>query len=140
MGMAMETLSFELVSPEKILVKEQVEMVVIPGDKGDLGILPRHAAVITTLRPGVVQTYIGDDVIERVFVSGGFANINEHGCTVLSQECIFLQDINEAELDEFIKNTRDEISIARNQEEKKDLNNQLQLAVIKRDLYKKLLR
>jgi F-type H+-transporting ATPase subunit epsilon len=136
----MQTLSFELVSPEKVLVKEHVEMVVIPGEKGDMGILPHHAAVITTLRPGVVQTYAGGEVIERVFVSGGFANINERGCTVLSEECIFLQDINEADLDDFIKNTHDELTIVRDHDEKEDLHRQLQMAMVKRSLYKKLLR
>ncbi len=136
----MQTLSFELVSPERILLKEQVEMVVVPGQDGDIGILPEHAAVISTLRPGVVQTYAKGNVVDRVFVSGGFANINERGCTVLAEECIFLQDINESELDDFIKNTREEIAIARSHHEKKGLESQLQLAEVKRSLYKKLLR
>ena len=136
----MQTLSFELVSPEKVLVKEQVEMAVIPGEKGDMGILPHHAAVITTLRPGVVQIYAGGEVVERVFVSGGFANINERGCTVLSEECVFLQDINESDLDTFIQNTRDELTIARSEEEKRDLHRQLEMATTKRNLYKTLLR
>lgn len=136
----METLPFELVSPEKILLKTQVEMVVVPGHEGDMGVLPRHAAVISTLRPGVIQTYLNGDVCDRVFISGGFVNINERGCTVLSEECLFLKDIDEKDLELFIQNTRDEIKIARSEQEAQDLERQLKLAELKRALFKKLLR
>ena len=52
-----ETLEFELVAPEKLLLSQQVAMVVVPGGDGDFGVLPRHSLLISTVRPGVISVY-----------------------------------------------------------------------------------
>ena len=67
--------SFELVSPEKLLFSEDVEMVVVPGAEGDFGVLVGHAPLISALRPGVIGTYTGSTVDKRIFVAGGFAEV-----------------------------------------------------------------
>mgnify|MGYP000629705117 CR=1 FL=1 len=67
------TLDFELVSPEKLLVSEAVEMVVVPGAEGDIGVLPGHAPLITALRLGVICIFANKVVVWRIFVAGGFA-------------------------------------------------------------------
>lgn len=83
-----DKLQFELVSPEKLLLSEQVEMVVVPGAEGDFGALPQHAPMITTVRPGVIDVYENGKVSNRIFVAGGFAEVNEKGCTVLAEEAV----------------------------------------------------
>ena len=75
---------FELVSPERLLASEQVDMVVVPGAEGDFGVLPRHAPLLSVLRPGVVGLWQGNAETTRIFVAGGFAEVNEEGCTVLA--------------------------------------------------------
>ncbi|MCA0370346.1 MAG: ATP synthase F1 subunit epsilon [Proteobacteria bacterium] len=133
-------IAFELVSPESLVLSEQVEMVVIPGIEGDMGILPKHAATVTTLRPGLVDIYKGGKIDRRIFVSSGFANVHEEGCTVLAEECVFLKDLDIETLEQQISNARDELLIARTVDEKETLQKDLELALIKRDLYKRLLR
>jgi F-type H+-transporting ATPase subunit epsilon len=83
-----DTLKLELVSPERLLLSEQVEMVLVPGSEGVFGVLPKHAPLISTLRPGFVEVYQGGAVKERFFVTGGFAEVTPATCTVLVDEAI----------------------------------------------------
>lgn len=83
-----DTLKLELVSPERLLLSEQVEMVLVPGSEGVFGVLPLHAPMLSTLRPGFVDVYQGGAVKERFFVTGGFAEVTPASCTVLVDEAI----------------------------------------------------
>ena len=82
----MATISFDLVSPENLIFNDKVGMIIVPGKDGDLGILPGHSKVISTLRPGRVMIY-GEDknLLKSFFVSGGFAEINPEKCIVLAE-------------------------------------------------------
>jgi len=82
----MANISFDLVSPENLIYNDKVGMIIVPGKDGDLGILPGHSKVISTLRPGRVMIY-GEDknLIKSFFVSGGFAEINPEKCIVLAE-------------------------------------------------------
>ncbi|MEO5373117.1 MAG: F0F1 ATP synthase subunit epsilon [Alphaproteobacteria bacterium] len=88
-----DMVDFELVSPEKLLFSEKVDMVVIPGTEGNFGVLPHHAPLISTIRPGVIDTYRNGAVFERIFVAGGFADVSETGCTVLAEEAMVVDAI-----------------------------------------------
>lgn len=83
-----DTLKLELVSPERLLLSEQVEMVIVPGAEGVFGVLPQHAPTLSTLRPGFVEVYQGGAVKDRFFVTGGFAEVTPATCTVLVDEAI----------------------------------------------------
>jgi F-type H+-transporting ATPase subunit epsilon len=83
-----DTLKLELVSPERLLLSEQVEMVLVPGTEGVFGVLPLHAPTLSTLKPGFVDVYQGNVVKERFFVTGGFAEVTPTSCTVLVDEAI----------------------------------------------------
>lgn len=83
-----DTLKLELVSPERLLLSEQVEMVLVPGAEGVFGVLPLHAPTISTLKPGFVQVYKGGVVVDSYFVTGGFAEVTPTTCTVLVDEAI----------------------------------------------------
>ena len=83
--MADSKVEFELVSPERLLASIDADMVVVPGADGDFGVLPNHAPLMSLLRPGVIAVYQGDRVDQRLFVTGGFAEVNERGCTVLAE-------------------------------------------------------
>ena len=91
-----DTVEFELVSPERLLLSGPVEMVVVPGSEGDFGVLPGHAPLISTVRPGVIATYENGAVDQRIFVAGGFAEVSGERCTVLAEEAIALEDIDRA--------------------------------------------
>jgi len=94
-----DPISFELVSPEKLLLSEDVEMVVVPGAEGDFGVLIGHAPLISALRPGVINTYAGTNVEKRIFVAGGFAEVTGERCTVLAEEAIPVEELDRAGAD-----------------------------------------
>jgi F-type H+-transporting ATPase subunit epsilon len=80
----MTTISFELMSPERLLVSRAVGMVIVPGVEGDMGVMPGHAPTISTLRPGVVNVFENGSLTDRIFVAGGFAEITPERCTVMA--------------------------------------------------------
>ena len=91
-----ETVEFELVSPARLIKSEPVEMVVVPGAEGDIGVLPGHSPLIATVRPGVIEIHEGGDIKERIFVAGGFCEISPERCTVLAEEAIEVRSIDKA--------------------------------------------
>jgi len=92
-------LALEILSPEKLLLARDVDMVVIPGTEGDLGILPGHSRLITGLRGGLVDIYANDQITDRFFVSGGFAEVTEGRCAVLADSITRQADLNQADAD-----------------------------------------
>ncbi|GAB4181753.1 MAG: hypothetical protein OHK0024_20800 [Thalassobaculales bacterium] len=110
-----ETTNFELVSPERLLVSRAVEMVVMPGSEGLFGVLPRHAPLISTLDPGVIQIYEGGQVKERIFVAGGFAEVTATRCTVLAEEAMPVGDIERAAVERRLKELGEDLADARDE-------------------------
>ena len=88
-----DKVQFELVTPVKLLVSQEADMVVVPGGEGDFGVLPGHAPLLATVRPGTVDIYEDDKVSERVFVAGGFAEVSGERCTVLAEEALPLSEV-----------------------------------------------
>ena len=95
-----DRVEFELVSPARLLISEAVEMVVVPGEEGDFGVLPGHAPVISQVRPGVIDIHGDGKVQSRIFVAGGFAEVTEQRCTVLAEEAVPVADIEFAEAEQ----------------------------------------
>jgi len=79
---------FELVSPERLIISTEVDMVVVPGTEGNFGVLPGHSPLISTIRPGTIDIYQGGAVTERVFVVGGIAEVTPERCTVLAEDAM----------------------------------------------------
>ena len=119
-----ETFQFELVSPERLLLSEAVEQVVVPGSEGDFTMLPRHAPLLTALRPGLLD--IGTGVgRRRFFVRGGFAEISPAGLTVLASTAIDLEDLDRAALDQAIRDAEEDVADARDDAERDSRKTQL---------------
>ena len=98
-----EQLTFDLVSPERLLLSTDVEMVVVPGDEGDFGVLAGHAPLVSTVRSGVIDVYESDSISDRIFVAGGFAEVVAGRCTVLAEEAINLNDVEKSTVEERIR-------------------------------------
>ena len=103
---------FELVSPQKLVLSRQVDMVVVPGAEGDFGVLPRHSLLISTVRPGVIEVYEGGAVKERIFVAGGFAEVTPERCTVLADEALPVDKIEPASVEAQLKDLREDAADA----------------------------
>ena len=91
-----DTFQFELVAPEKLIYSDDIEFVVVPGAEGDFGVLPGHALLLSTVRPGIIEIFENDKPKERFFVGGGFAEVTPERCTILSTESVNLDDIDES--------------------------------------------
>ena len=107
-----ETVEFELVSPERLVLSGPVDMVVVPGREGDFGVLPRHAPIISTIRPGVISVYRDGAVDRRIFVAGGFAEVTGERCTVLAEEAVPLDEIDRSAAEARIAAAREAIADA----------------------------
>ncbi len=116
--MADDKITFELASPEALLVSTEVDMVVVPGSEGDFGVLPGHAPFISTVRPGVIDVYQGERVDQRLFVAGGFAEVSGQRCTVLSGEASPLEDIDRAAVEARLKAAEEELRDADAEDER----------------------
>jgi F-type H+-transporting ATPase subunit epsilon len=93
----MATFQLELVSPAKLLLSREVEMVVIPAAEGEMGVLPGHAPMIVALRGGVIRVIEGGKDVERLFVAGGFAEVTPERVTVLADEATPVAELSKAE-------------------------------------------
>ena len=100
-------LKLEIVSPEKLLLSRDVDMVVIPAAEGDMGILEGHSPVTVMLRGGVVSLYEGEKVVESLFVAGGFAEVTPEGCTVLAGEAMPVNEINRDQAEKRLRDAED---------------------------------
>jgi len=82
----MAKFSFDLVSPENLIFNDEVCMIIVPGKDGDIGVLPGHSKLLSSLRPGRLMVY-GEDknLLKSFFVSGGFAEVNPEKCIVLAE-------------------------------------------------------
>jgi len=114
-----DTLTFDLVSPERLLISEEVTMVVVPGSEGDFGVMVGHTPVITTLRPGVVEVHPSSGDQQRIYVRGGFAETTGDNLTILAEEAINLADLDRAKLEQRLANAREDIGLARDDEERR---------------------
>src|SRR5471032_1282218 len=96
----MAKVSFRLVMPERELLATEADMVVVPGSEGDFGVLPGHAPLISTVRPGVIEVFQGSKAEQRFLVAGGFAEVTPERCTVLADEAMPFESVTAEQLAE----------------------------------------
>jgi F-type H+-transporting ATPase subunit epsilon len=127
----MASFQFNLISPEKILFDQAVEMVVVPGIQGDIGVLPQHAPLVTLLRAGVITIYEENKSVIKIFVDGGFAELTPDKCTALVTSGISLEALDKHALEIEIKNLLEDTGRDLTAEEQKKANKSLAIAQAK---------
>ncbi|HYK79763.1 MAG TPA: F0F1 ATP synthase subunit epsilon [Micropepsaceae bacterium] len=120
-----EKIHFDLVSPERMLLSEDVDMVTLPGAEGYFGVLAGHAPVISSLRPGVIEVTGGTTPNLKLFVRGGFAEVDAKKVIVLAEEAIPLADFDITALDRRIADTEEDLAIAKTDAERARVSEQL---------------
>ena len=100
-----DTMQFDLVSPERMLVSGQATSILIPGAEGDMVAMPDHAPIITTLRPGILSVEMTDGTQEFV-VTGGFAEVSAEGASVLAEEAMPKADVTAEMIAERVETAR----------------------------------
>jgi F-type H+-transporting ATPase subunit epsilon len=114
-----ELLKFELVSPERLLVSEQVQQVTVPGTEGNFTVFAQHAPVLSTMRPGVVDVKKDGGEEQRIFVRGGFAEVNPAGLTILAENAMPLEDLDKDNLAQQIQNASEDVADATDDEKRR---------------------
>jgi F-type H+-transporting ATPase subunit epsilon len=109
---------FELVSPDRVVFSGPAQAVVVPGNEGDFQVLTDHAPFMTAVRPGVVAIDDAAGRHHRVFVRGGFAEVNPLGLILLAETAIPFEDLSATKLDQEIKNAEEDLADA-NEDEKR---------------------
>ena len=100
---------FDLVSPELLVFNDKVGMIIVPGKEGDIGVLPGHSKLLSSLRSGRVMIY-GEDkqLLKSFFVTGGFVEINPEKCILLAEEVFEMSSLNKNEIEKKVQELKNE--------------------------------
>ena len=123
--MAEEKVEFELVTPERLVISRGVDMVVVPGAEGDFGVLPGHTPMVSTVRPGIVNVYEGREIVERLFVAGGFAEVTGARCTVLADRAVAVDELDPAATEQTLKEAREDLADAKTDDARREADKQI---------------
>ena len=110
---------FELVSPEELLLSQDVRQVLVPGTDGNFTVLPGHAPVLSTLRPGVLDVLDEAGREERIYVRGGIAEVNPNGLTVLAENAVPLAELSPEMLAQQVRNAEEDVADATDDEKRR---------------------
>ncbi|MGD8327130.1 MAG: F0F1 ATP synthase subunit epsilon [Sphingomonadales bacterium] len=111
--------TFELVSPERLLASMQASQVVVPGEEGDFGVLSGHMPVMSTLRPGVVEvSEDGKAEPTKLFVGGGFVEVADDRVTILAEDALALTDADAEKTARDLSDAREDLADAKTDHEK----------------------
>ncbi|MCU0818056.1 MAG: F0F1 ATP synthase subunit epsilon [Beijerinckiaceae bacterium] len=108
----MASFNFELVSPERVLFSGDVNSVVVPAAEGDVTVLANHAPFMSAVRPGIVTVDGG----KRLFVRGGFLDVNTSGLTLLAEQAVPVEEIDREKVAADMKAAEDELRAASTEE------------------------
>lgn len=123
-----DKIKFEVVTPTRLMLSEEADMVVAPGGDGDFGVLPGHAPLLTTLRAGTIDVYAGDKVRNKIFVEGGFAEATGERCTILAQHAVYLREVSREDAESRLDRARDGLEAADTFDKRKAAGRELESA------------
>ena len=107
-----DKITFELVSPERLLRSGEADMVVVPGGEGDFGVLPGHAPVIAAVRPGVLEIHDAGAETEHFFITGGICEVSADRCTVLADDAVGVADLDRDSLEKRLRDADEDLADA----------------------------
>jgi len=113
-----DSFTFELVSPERLLLSASVSEVVLPGSEGEMTVMANHAPTMTTIRPGVLTVKDTSGQAQRFVVFGGFADILPSGCTVLAESALAVADFKKDALSKRVDLAKADLEVAKSDEAK----------------------
>lgn len=115
----------EIVSPERLVLSEQVRSVVVPGADGYFTVMGEHAPLMSTLRPGFVTVTDQQNVAHVYYVRGGFADVSPAGLTILAEDARPVAEFSRSEIDALIASGMTALEAATTAEEQDRLRNEL---------------
>ncbi|MDG2059924.1 MAG: ATP synthase F1 subunit epsilon [Flavobacteriales bacterium] len=119
-----EKLSLEVVAPEKMVLSKTVDMVTISGSEGDFGVLPGHAALVSSIRPGFLEIE-ADKETEKMFIGGGFIEVLEDKVSILATEVLSAEQIDISDCEEKISKYNSDIDVSETDADKELIQNNI---------------
>ncbi len=110
-----EKIPFDLVSPERLLLSGDAEMITLPGSEGYFGVGIGHAPVISTLKPGMIDIKAGPKGDERYFVMAGFAEVTNDKATILTEEALPLASLSPQDVERRLKDAHEDVLQAKSE-------------------------
>ena len=124
-----ENFDFELVSPERKLMSEKAWQVTIPGQEGNFGVRANHSSVVSSIRPGVVEIISTQGAAPtKIFIAGGFADVTASTCTILAEEAMMLEDLNQDQIEKDIADLEKSLAATKDKVEQIRFTKQLEMA------------
>ena len=124
-----ENFDFELVSPERKLMSEKAWQVTIPGQEGNFGVRANHSSVVSSIRPGVVEIISTQGAAPtKIFIAGGFADVTASNCTILAEEAMMLEDLNQDQIEKDIADLEKSLAATKDKVEQIRFTKQLEMA------------
>lgn len=120
-----DLLELELVTPQRRYLADEVEMVVVPGEQGAMGMMAHHAALIAMMRPGLLEVYRPGGAPDSYYVSSGYANIADNVCTVLAETLIPVGELKRDSIEGEIGRLRREIESSQTEAQRTQIERQL---------------
>ena len=116
----METMQFDLITPEATFFSGAAVQIDMPGTLGDFGVLPGHIPLISTLRMGVIKIYTGKDTTKRVFVAGGVAKVKSDSCTIVTEQLTDLDNFARSDAEKCLSEAKTMLDNALDESEKSE--------------------
>jgi len=98
--MSQQTIKFEIVTPERVVLKQNILQITVPTTSGEITVLPGHIPLVSVLRPGVIEVKRADGVMEIMAVSGGFLEVMSDKIVILADTAERAEELDEARIKE----------------------------------------
>jgi len=131
----LDRLQLELVLPDKLVASKLVDMVIIAGTEGDFGVLPEHAPLISSIRPGLLEIHDSEKT-EKFFLAGGFVEVLSNQVSILASELCSIEDIDVSSCKDEIENLKKQLNSSQDEKEKSLIQNNIDKLEVKIALIK----
>ena len=131
----LDRLQLELVLPDKLVASKLVDMVIIAGTEGDFGVLPEHAPLVSSIRPGLLEIQ-DSEKMEKFFLAGGFVEVLSNQVSILASELCSLEDIDISSCKDEIANLKKQLNSSQDEKEKSLIQNNIDKLEVKIALIK----
>lgn len=108
----------EIVSPERLVLSEQAQSVVVPGTEGYFTVMGDHAPLMSTLKPGFITVTAADGATQTYYVRGGFADVSPEGLTILAEQASVLADFKTADIERLLAEAQEQLAKAESHEDR----------------------
>ncbi|MEI8320532.1 MAG: F0F1 ATP synthase subunit epsilon [Alphaproteobacteria bacterium] len=118
-------LQCHFIAPAKKATVDDLDLVTLPGDQGEFGVLPHHAPMLVALTKGIVRLHRKQDVFQYYFIESGFASISKKTCTISCENFSLLNDLDPKVLEADLKRYHDDLAGLTIEDDRRSLQNKI---------------